>query len=134
MHIAEPNFPKPQFQPLSFHFLILTSFSLFFRHVQVNNEEAIAFYKQFGFEIRETKENYYKRLQPADALVLEVRLLQSLLCTPQKGYLTPPTATKTTLSIVYTSGFATRARIYMDGCSCLCACDPTYAEQSQNLD
>ena len=43
-----------------------------FRHVQVNNEEAIAFYQKFGFEIRETKENYYKRITPADALVLQV--------------------------------------------------------------
>lgn len=42
-----------------------------FRHVQVNNEGAIDFYKKFGFEIVETKEHYYKRIEPADAHVLQ---------------------------------------------------------------
>lgn len=42
-----------------------------FRHVQVNNESAIDFYKKFGFEIVETKEHYYKRIEPADAHVLQ---------------------------------------------------------------
>lgn len=41
------------------------------RHVQVNNESAIDFYKKFGFEIVETKEQYYKRIEPADAHVLQ---------------------------------------------------------------
>ncbi len=40
------------------------------RHVQVNNQSAIDFYKKFGFEIVETKEQYYKRIEPADAHVL----------------------------------------------------------------
>lgn len=40
-------------------------------HVQVNNESAIAFYDKFGFEIVEKKENYYKRIEPADAYVLQ---------------------------------------------------------------
>merc|ERR1712179_510147 len=39
--------------------------------VQVNNESAIEFYKKFGFNIVETKEQYYKRIEPADAHVLE---------------------------------------------------------------
>lgn len=47
---------------------------LFFRHVQLNNDSAIKFYKKFGFEIVETKEHYYKRIEPADAYVLEKRL------------------------------------------------------------
>ena len=30
------------------------------RHVQIDNEDAIAFYKQFDFKIAETVEGYYK--------------------------------------------------------------------------
>ena len=41
------------------------------RHVQINNEDAIKFYERFGFEIVEKKENYYKRIEPADAYVLK---------------------------------------------------------------
>lgn len=48
--------------------------SFFSRHVQVNNEGAIDFYKKFGFEIVETKEHYYKRIEPADAHVLQKTL------------------------------------------------------------
>lgn len=45
-----------------------------FRHVQINNEGAIDFYKKFGFEIVETKTHYYKRIEPADAHVLQKTL------------------------------------------------------------
>ncbi|XP_054167452.1 N-alpha-acetyltransferase 50-like [Oppia nitens] len=45
-----------------------------FLHVQVNNDGAIDFYKKFGFEIVETKEHYYKRIEPADAHVLQKTL------------------------------------------------------------
>ena len=45
-----------------------------FLHVLVNNEGAIDFYKKFGFEIVETKEHYYKRIEPADAHVLQKTL------------------------------------------------------------
>ena len=41
------------------------------RHVQVNNEDAIKFYEKFGFEIVEQNQNYYKRIEPADAYVLQ---------------------------------------------------------------
>lgn len=44
------------------------------RHVQISNEGAIDFYKKFGFEIVETKEHYYKRIEPADAHVLQKTL------------------------------------------------------------
>ena len=44
---------------------------VFSRHVQVNNETAIKFYEGFGFEIVEKKQNYYKRIEPADAFVLQ---------------------------------------------------------------
>uniref|UniRef100_A0A146LIA0 N-terminal methionine N(alpha)-acetyltransferase NatE n=1 Tax=Lygus hesperus TaxID=30085 RepID=A0A146LIA0_LYGHE len=43
-------------------------------HVQVNNTSAIDFYKKFGFEIHETKKHYYKRIEPADAHVLQKNL------------------------------------------------------------
>ena len=36
----------------------------------MNNQSAIDFYKKFGFEIVETKEQYYKRIEPSDAHVL----------------------------------------------------------------
>lgn len=45
-----------------------------FRHVQVNNDGAIGFYKKFGFKIVETKQHYYKRIEPADAHVLQKTL------------------------------------------------------------
>lgn len=43
-------------------------------HVQVSNEGAIGFYKGFGFEIIETKKQYYKHIEPADAHVLQKTL------------------------------------------------------------
>ncbi|RWS04208.1 putative N-acetyltransferase san-like protein [Dinothrombium tinctorium] len=49
-------------------------FDAIFLHVQINNESAINFYKKFGFEIVETKQNYYKRIEPADAHVLQKTL------------------------------------------------------------
>ncbi|XP_074652235.1 N-alpha-acetyltransferase 50-like [Tubulanus polymorphus] len=42
-----------------------------FLHVQINNDGAIAFYEKFGFEIVEKKDNYYKKIEPADAYVLQ---------------------------------------------------------------
>ncbi|GAB0099153.1 Probable N-acetyltransferase san [Sergentomyia squamirostris] len=50
------------------------NFDSIFLHVQVNNDGAIKFYKKFGFEIVETKEQYYKRIEPADAHVLQKTL------------------------------------------------------------
>ena len=40
-------------------------------HVQVNNEAAINFYQHHGFQIVQRKDNYYKRIEPADAFVLQ---------------------------------------------------------------
>lgn len=45
-------------------------FQSVFLHVQINNESAIKFYQNFGFEIVETKKQYYKKIQPTDAYVL----------------------------------------------------------------
>jgi ribosomal protein S18 acetylase RimI-like enzyme len=39
-------------------------------HVQTNNDDAIAFYKKFGFEITETIYQYYKHITPPDCHVL----------------------------------------------------------------
>lgn len=49
-------------------------FESVFLHVQVNNSSAIEFYKKNGFEIIETKSQYYKRIEPADAHVLQKTL------------------------------------------------------------
>lgn len=54
--------------------MLVIDYLFYFRHVQVNNEGAIDFYKKFGFEIVETKEHYYKRIEPADAHVLQKTL------------------------------------------------------------
>ncbi|XP_010249960.1 PREDICTED: N-alpha-acetyltransferase 50-like [Nelumbo nucifera] len=39
-------------------------------HVQTNNEDAINFYKKFGFEITDTIQNYYMNITPPDCYVL----------------------------------------------------------------
>ncbi len=44
-------------------------------HVQYDNADAIEFYKKFGFEVGETVENYYPRLDPPHAVVLRRALL-----------------------------------------------------------
>lgn len=54
--------------------IMINNAMYYFRHVQVNNEGAIDFYKKFGFEVVETKEHYYKRIEPADAHVLQKTL------------------------------------------------------------
>lgn len=43
-------------------------------HVQINNVGAIEFYKKFGFVIVDTKEDYYKRIEPSSALVLKKQM------------------------------------------------------------
>lgn len=56
-----------------------------YSHVQISNESAIDFYQKFGFEIIETKKNYYKRIEPADAHVLQKSLRSP--CAPPTGEL-----------------------------------------------
>jgi ribosomal protein S18 acetylase RimI-like enzyme len=43
-------------------------------HVQTSNEEALSFYKKFGFQIVETIKDYYKRIEPRDCYVLQKSL------------------------------------------------------------
>ncbi|KAK9765354.1 N-acetyltransferase 5 [Basidiobolus ranarum] len=43
-------------------------------HVQISNDEAIAFYKKYGFEVTGTLENYYKNISPADAYILSKKV------------------------------------------------------------
>lgn len=43
-------------------------------HVQTSNQEAVGFYKEHGFGVEETIENYYKRIDPPDCYVLRKRL------------------------------------------------------------
>ncbi|UJR31294.1 hypothetical protein I4U23_018792 [Adineta vaga] len=40
-------------------------------HVQINNQTALSFYKKFGFEIVSKATDYYRRLEPSDAYLLE---------------------------------------------------------------
>lgn len=58
-------------------FLNLMPSLCLYRHVQVNNDGALDFYKKFGFEVVETKQHYYKRIEPADAHVLQKTLVRS---------------------------------------------------------
>ena len=37
----------------------------------MNNETALAFYKKFDFEVISTATEYYRRLEPCDAYLLE---------------------------------------------------------------
>ena len=46
-----------------------------FLHVQTDNEEAICFYKKFGFAVVKEVENYYPRLTPSNAFILEKQLI-----------------------------------------------------------
>lgn len=71
-----------------FYQFIKIFFIFFSRHVQVNNEDAIAFYKKFGFEIVETKEHYYKRIEPADAHVLQKTLRPGVKASLVNGKMT----------------------------------------------
>ena len=44
-----------------------------FAHVQISNDDAIAFYKSYGFEIVETVKDYYKEgIMPRDAYLIRL--------------------------------------------------------------
>jgi len=44
--------------------------SAVYLHVQVGNDEAIEFYKQFGFTVGEVIKDYYQKLDVTDAVIL----------------------------------------------------------------
>ncbi|KAF2575826.1 hypothetical protein F2Q70_00006303 [Brassica cretica] len=46
-------------------------------HVQTNNEDAIKFYKKFGFEITDTIQDYYINIEPRDCYVVTKSFVQS---------------------------------------------------------
>ncbi|XP_009767869.1 uncharacterized protein [Nicotiana sylvestris] len=46
-------------------------------HVQTSNEDAINFYKKFGFEVTDTIQNYYTNITPPDCYVLTKFLSQT---------------------------------------------------------
>lgn len=39
-------------------------------HVQEGNDDALRFYTRFGFEVRERLTGYYRRVKPADCLIV----------------------------------------------------------------
>ncbi|KAK9682612.1 hypothetical protein RND81_10G085400 [Saponaria officinalis] len=46
-------------------------------HVQTNNDDAINFYKKFGFEITDTIKNYYTNITPPDCYVVSKNFTQT---------------------------------------------------------
>lgn len=54
------------------------SIDCIYLHVQVSNDEALEFYQRFGFSIVDTKEQYYKRIDPPHAFVLQKDLKNHL--------------------------------------------------------
>ncbi|CAG8542502.1 16825_t:CDS:2 [Acaulospora colombiana] len=50
-------------------------FTEIYLHVQTSNEEALAFYKKYDFQIVGTVEGYYKKITPPDAYVLSRKLV-----------------------------------------------------------
>lgn len=55
------------------------TFDNIYLHVQISNESGNWLYRKFGFEIIETKKNYYKRIEPGQMLMCCRKTLKSLL-------------------------------------------------------
>jgi N-alpha-acetyltransferase 50 len=71
-------------------------FAEVYLHVQVGNNDALAFYEHFGFSVKERIVNYYKRIQPADCLYIHKVLFTSPLplLTPCEKLPHPPCASR----------------------------------------
>ncbi|CAF0860187.1 unnamed protein product [Adineta ricciae] len=61
-------------------------------HVQIDNYTALSFYKKFGFEIVSKAMDYYRRLEPSDAYLLE-RKFKKPLSNEQISTISPSTIT-----------------------------------------
>ncbi|CAF0857413.1 unnamed protein product [Adineta ricciae] len=61
-------------------------------HVQIDNYTALSFYKKFGFEIVSKALDYYRRLEPSDAYLLE-RKFKKPLSNEQISTISPSTIT-----------------------------------------
>lgn len=48
-----------------------TGIARVYLHVWTSNAPALAFYERFGFHVSATIKDYYKRISPPDAFVLE---------------------------------------------------------------
>ena len=57
--------------PLILPLVLVSQTHAIIRHVQVSNDDALEFYQKFGFHIVDTKEQYYKRIDPPHAFVLQ---------------------------------------------------------------
>mmetsp|Transcript_10830 Transcript_10830/g.29023 ORF Transcript_10830/g.29023 Transcript_10830/m.29023 type:complete len:213 (+) Transcript_10830:27-665(+) len=62
---------------------------LVYLHVQLGNDDALRFYQRHGFERQRTQHNYYARLDPPHAHVLQKRLRRSLNSSPHAGAAIP---------------------------------------------
>nr|CAG4643527.1 EOG090X0ED2 [Ilyocryptus agilis] len=67
-------------------------------HVQVNNDTALSFYKKFGFQIVSTAVEYYRRLEPCDAYLLE-RSLKKTVSNEQATSSSPSAAQQTSKKV-----------------------------------
>lgn len=54
-----------------------SSLACIYLHVQINNDDAKAFYDKHGFAVKETIAGYYQKITPADAFVLEKTLTKA---------------------------------------------------------
>lgn len=47
-------------------------------HVQTSNQEAIRFYQKFGFQIEREIKGYYKKIEPPDCYLLNLKVKKNV--------------------------------------------------------